>query len=239
MLKKTLIFLLLIFITPLFVFGQSVFRVAPSGKVGVVNIPSEVQQIIPQKDLVEVVCYETKWRGGEAIEKVEAVNQALQPLLEEVRKLGVEVKPSLFVVSSSIVDELERKIEAVCRASNLTQAQTRLQDFINTANSLRDEIQVKIAGEIRGVIEPALRAKSEEIKTRIEKELKTEAEKEAKEIELRLRAQAQTEADQRKAEIKERLQKQIEAQLQAEFNARMDPEGDNSALIAEMMRKGP
>jgi len=239
MLKKVLISLLLIFITPLFAFAQSAFRVAPSGKVGIVNIPFEVQQIIPQKDLVEVVCYETKWRGKEVIEKVEAVNQALQSLLEEVRQLGIEINPSLFVVSSSIIEELERKIEAVCQAPDLTQAQARLQDFINTANSLRDEIQVKIAGEIRTTIEPALRAKGEEIKTKIEKELKAKAEKEAKEIEAMLRAQAQAEADQRKAEIKERLQKQIEAQLQAEFNARMDSEGNNSALIAEMLKKGP
>ncbi len=204
----------------------------------VFNIPPEVRKIVPEKDLVELVCYETKWRGGEAVTKVEFVNKGLEVLLAEVRRAGVEVKPSLFVVPSSIVDELKRKMDLVCSSKTLEESEKNLKQFISYADSLRDNIEIDLASKIRSEIEALLRAQAEKIRREIEEKIGREAQQEAKEVEGRLRAQAQREAEMAKKKIFERLQKQIEAQMIEEFKARMVEGGDNSALIAELKEKG-
>jgi len=174
------------------------------------QIPQDIRNQMPEKDWIELYCYEAKSRGGEAVAKIEALAELLPPLLEKVERLGVKVEiPDLLSISK----DLESKLEAVCQQTTLETAQAKLQEFISKANSIRDTL----GPNLRSQIEPALKAKGEEIKAKLEKELRAEGERMGKEIEAKLRAQAEQEAKQIEARLREELKQQIEKELKAQF----------------------
>ncbi len=212
---------------------KTVFSTKPQ-----INIPPKIEKIVPQKDLVELVCYETKWRGGKAIGRLEAIDKALKPILDETKNLGVEIEPDLYLVGKKEADKLNQKIEAVCQAKSLSQAKQKLQEFISQAQEMKQNIQNGLALKIRNKIEPALRKAGQELKAKIEKELRQQAEEEAKQIKERYRKQIKAEAEQRKNEILQRIKARIKSQMEQEFKAKMNPNGDNSALIAQLREKG-
>jgi len=174
------------------------------------QIPQDIRNQVPEKDWIELYCYEAKSRGGEAVAKIEALAELLPPLLEKVKELGVKVEiPDLLSISK----DLESKLEAVCQQTTLEAAQAKLQEFISKANSIRNTL----GPNLRNQIEPALKAKGEEIRAKLEKELRAEGERMGKEIEAKLRAQAEQEAKQIEARLREELKQQIEEELKAQF----------------------
>jgi len=174
------------------------------------QIPQDIRNQVPEKDWIELYCYEAKSRGGEAVAKIEALAELLPPLLEKVEELGVKVEiPDLLSISK----DLESKLEEVCQQTTLEATQVKLQEFISKANSVRNSL----GPNLRNQIEPALKAKGEEIRAKLEKELRAEAEKMGKEIEAKLRAQAEEEAKQIEARLREELKQEIEEELKAKF----------------------
>ncbi len=236
MIKKILTFILLVGIT---FSSASAAVISSNTQAQSINIPKEVEKIVPQADLVKVVCYEAKWRGGQAISKVKAINEALKPILEEVRGIGVEISPDVFSVTSPHINALNKKIDNICGATTLDQVRERAYGFIQSANELRKSIKIELAGKLRAKLEPAMRAMEAEIREKLKKEIKEEAMKEAKEIENRIRAQEKEEVTRKKDEIFKRIKSQIERQLKEEFKRRMNPNGNNNALISELREKGP
>lgn len=182
-----------------------------------IRIPETVRRTVGDVDLVEVFCYETKARGGEAVAKIEALSELLPPLLKEVEEFGVVVPLPDF---KSMISNLEAGMEAVCNARMLEEAQMNLQNFINAAEGLRS----KLAVELRGKIEPPLRERGEKLRVRLEKELRAEGEALGKEIELKLRAEALEEAEPSKQAVRKRIEDEIMARFKAgEFGERPDP----------------
>ncbi|MCD6177907.1 hypothetical protein J7K03_01435 [bacterium] len=174
------------------------------------QIPQDIRNQVPEKDWIELYCYEAKSRGGEAVAKVEALAELLPPLLEKVEELGIKVEtPDLLSISR----DLESQLEEVCQQTTLEATQAKLQEFISKANSVRNTL----GPDLRNQIEPALKAKGEEIRAKLEKELRAEGEAMGKEIEAKLRAQAEQEAKQIEARLRAELKQQIEEELKAQF----------------------
>ncbi len=79
-----------------------------------VNILSKIIKIVPKKDLVTLICYETKWRGGEAISKLKAVDSALAPILDELKSIGLKINNNLYLIGSKKAKILQDKIDKIC-----------------------------------------------------------------------------------------------------------------------------
>ena len=193
------------------------------------QIPQDIRNEVPEKDWIELYCYEAKSRGGEAVAKVEALAELLPPLLEKVEELGIKVEtPDLLSISR----DLESQLEAVCQQTTLEATQAKLQEFISKANSVRNTL----GPDLRNQIEPALKAKGEEIRAKLEKELRAEGEAMGKEIEAKLRAQAEQEAKQIEARLRKELKRQIEEELKAQYGGKEDI--DEEYLLELGRKKG-
>ncbi len=196
----------LILITTFFVFLITQAQKIP-------QIPRDIRNQVPEKDWIELYCYEAKSRGGEAIAKIEALAELLPPILKKVEELGIKVKiPDILSISK----DLESKLEAVCQQTTLKATQAKLREFISKANSIRNTL----GPNLRNQIESALKAKGEEIRAKLEKELRAEGERMGKEVEAKLRAQAEKEAKQIEARLREELKRQIEEELKAQFGGK-------------------
>ena len=191
------------------------------------QIPQDIRNQVPEKDWIELYCYEAKSRGGEAVAKVEALAELLPPLLEKVEELGIKVEVPDFL---SISKDLESQLEAVCQQTTLEATQAKLQEFISKANSVRNTL----GPDLRNQIEPALKAKGEEIRAKLEKELRAEGEAMGKEVEAKLRAQAEEEAKQIEARLRKELKQQIEEELKAQFKKQEEIDED---YVLELGRK--
>ncbi len=193
------------------------------------QIPQDVRNKVPEKDWIELYCYEAKSKGGKAVAKVEALNELLPPLLEKIKQLGIKVEiPDL----SSISTDLESKLEAVCRQTSLKATQVKLQEFLSKANSVRNTL----GPDLRKQIEPALKDKIEEIRAKLEKELRPQGEAMGKEIEAKLRAQAEKEAKQIEEKLRKELKRQIEEELKAQYGGKKDI--DEEYLLELGRKKG-
>ncbi len=228
-----------IFIASSAAFAQSGGIKVSSGNGGdPINIPADIREIVPQADLVKLVCYEAKWRGGEAIAKINAAKDTLAPVLENAKKLGAEIDPSALDVMSAYADSIDKKIDAVCASNTLDEARARVADFMSFGRELRKNIQVDLAGKIKARIEPKMREIESKAREELKAKMKNEATREAKEIENRIRAEEKDYVMGRKNEIVKRIKNRVKRQMTREFKERMDPNGDNSKLAKELTDKG-
>ncbi len=185
------------------------------------QVPSEFRQAVPEKDWMELYCYEAKYRGGEAVAKLEAMAELLPPLIAEVEDVGVKVSVPDY---AAMARDLESKLDAVCQQESLEATQAKLQEFISAAEDARSA-----GNDLRSQIEPPLVAKGEELRKKLEKELRPEGEAMGREAEARLRARAEQEAKAIEAELRERIKQEIEEELKAraaagEFGEKPDME---------------
>ena len=171
------------------------------------QVPSEYRQAVPEKDWMELYCYEAKYRGGEAVAKLEALAELLPPLIAKVEDVGVKVSVPDY---AAMARDLESKLDAVCQQESLDATQAKLQEFISAAEEARG-----VGNDLRSQIEPPLVAKGEELRKKLEKELRPEGEAMGREAEARLRAEAEQEAKAREAELRERIKQEIEEELKA------------------------
>ncbi len=174
------------------------------------SVPVEVQKYVSEEDLVEVLCYEAKWKGAEGLAKVEALNQVLIPAF---RKADVSVDGINLV---QIKQELSQKMESICSAKSLSDANQRVDEYKEFSNQIREKLQGSLGNELRG-IESDFKRRGEELREKLEGEFGREAERLAKEAEERLRSQG--EAEGRKLEGKLR-------ELSSEFKNAVIPMGE-------------
>jgi len=182
MLKKICVILTLCFILPIFCFGAA--RYIPSEKVEISEekkaeilaqepkelsvLSEDIKKTIPQKDLLELYCLETKARSGEFFAALFAVESILTPVSNDLKLIGIEAEiPDIHAYTS----EAYNKLEAICSASNLDEAQIAGRDFRIFGEKVRAELM-----DLKYNLARRLKAKGEELKKEMEEKVKNEVE---------------------------------------------------------------
>ncbi len=156
-----------------------------------VSIPSNASEYASEEDIVEMICYKAKWKGGEGVAHIEALEASTTPFIEKLSEAGVNVGDGDLSTKSSTI---RNKLEAVCSASSSDEATQRVNEYISYAEEVRDSLQNDFSAEFRDV-KGELENRGKEIKEEIERELKKEGETRAKEAEEELRRKGKEEGD--------------------------------------------
>ena len=154
-----------------------------------ISIPSGAAEYASEKDIVEAMCYEAKWKGGEGIARIEALDEMISPVLDDLSNLGISIdNPQLSSKSS----EMRQKIEAICSAENNNEASQRISEYIELGEGIRNYLQGDFTVKLRGS-EKELISKGEQLREKLEKEIGEEGKRIAKEVEARLRSEGEAE----------------------------------------------
>lgn len=154
-----------------------------------VSIPDNASKYASEEDIIEMVCYKAKWKGGEGIARIEALEEAVSPFLEKLKSAGIEIED---VNLSEKSRGMRNALEEVCSAKSTADASLKVNDYISYAESIRGSLENDFSSNLRGT-KNDLEEKGKEIKERIEKELEEEAQKMAKEAEEELRKMGEEE----------------------------------------------
>lgn len=235
MLKKIFIILFLGAIFPVFCFGEVYY--IPSEKIEISEekkaeilaqqpkelsvLSEDIKKTIPQKDLVELYCLETKARSGEFFSALFALKSILIPVSNDLKSIGIEAEiPDLHAYT----DQAFTKLEAICSANNLDEAQTAGRDFRNFGEKVRAELM-----DLKYNLARRLKAKGEEFRKEMEEKVKKEIEQwvqgEKTKIEEELNALANQLAEQAKNNLIQEMQQMQftdEAAAQAYAQSRVE-----------------
>jgi len=182
------------------------------------KVPEEVKQYVSDKELAEVYCAMTKWKSGAFFLALDALKSNLLPAIEKVKELGIDVEiPDI----DSLKTEGQRKIEAICAAPTLAEAENLVKEF-------SDWGQVEAASKfdnLRSMLQEKMKAKGDEFRERINTEINQFVATEKTAMESELLQEAEQLATEKQAElagskvspdieaIKAELQAQIEAKV--------------------------
>jgi hypothetical protein len=208
--KKYLVFPILVsFLTAGFVYGETKIIATPdlpmSSKI---VIPAEAREYSSDSDLIEVLCYEAKWKGGAGVAQIEALDELISPALNETVELNALAGDVDLGASSQ---EMRQKLEAVCQANDLDSAIQGVSEYISFAENLRVKLQGSFMQNLRS-LENDLRDRGDKLKNQLEEELGAESERLAQEAEAELRKKAEEEGTALESQLR---------QLAAEFEAFM------------------
>ncbi len=198
--KKTVLLTVsaFLFFTGTFVYGSTVMIYNTPESVGI-SVPERAREYASEEDLVEMICYEAKWKGGEGVARVEALQQLLSSTISGMSDIGLSAMDFDLGEKSQ---EMRSKIEAVCLSSTVDQAVDKVGEYKSFAQRLRVDLQGDFTEELRE-LENTLTEKGEDLKEKIEKELGKEAESLAQNAERRLREKGEQEAVSLEAQIRE------------------------------------
>ncbi len=206
------LFLLLI----IFCLAWPVYAAAPS-----VYIPAEARLIVPDKDFVQVICLESKWRGGEAIAAIEAVGAALDKAFKELEKFGINLDSSAYLDS---VSSFKDSFESICSSATVEQALAAVDEFKKQAQNLRGSLQTNLAIRLRRDIEGLFGEKKEKIKKSFEKELEDYSVKLQQEMEKRSQGRISVEDEGLKKELEERIRARVSAEVNRQASGDSSPD---------------
>lgn len=154
-----------------------------------ISIPSGATEYTSEKDIVDVMCYETKWKGGEGVARIEALDEMISPVLGSFADLGISIdNPQLN--SKSL--EMRQKMDGICSAENSSEASQRISEYIELGENIRNYLQGDFTVKLRAS-EKELINKGEQLREKLEREVGEEGERIAKEVESRLRAEGEAE----------------------------------------------
>ncbi len=156
-----------------------------------VSIPEDAKEYASEEDLIKAVCYEAKWKGGEGVARIEALEHVLLPGLEGLKDLDISFENSVDLKEKS--EEMRSQLESICNASTINEASERVNNYINYAQETKRLFEGDFSADLRGM-ESQLREKGKKLKEKIESELKKEGEEMAEKIESELREEAEREA---------------------------------------------
>jgi hypothetical protein len=130
------------------------------------ELPTDVREMVPEKDLLEVFCLMTKYKSGEFFATVDALEEVLAPALEELRNIGLEAEiPDI----ANYKNQGQEKLTAICQAQTWKEAQAAANDFINFGESVRTKLQ-----GLNASLGQDLKTKGEELKSKIETKIENE-----------------------------------------------------------------
>lgn len=199
-----------IFLFVFLVAGCTVFGFAAAR----ISIPAGTQEHVSEQELVELICYEARAKGGEGIARVEALNEVLKPALEKASEMGLSVEhPDLAAMSA----EMNRRMEDICQAEDFHEAESRVESYISFTQEVRSLLRDDLADELRQ-LEISFRQKGEQLKQDLESQLEDEAKELAREAEERLRRQGE--------EAGRRLESRLKG-LAEEFKSIVIPQGED------------
>lgn len=158
------------------------------------KVPDEVKQYVSDQDLVGIYCATVKWKSGSFFIALDAVKKYIGPGIEKVKELGIDVSmPDL----ESIRAEGAKKIENICGAKTMAEAENLVQEFSSWG---QNEVSAKF-DNLRGDLESKIKAKGDELKAKIKAEIDPFVAEERAKIESELRQYAEQLGSQKQAEL--------------------------------------
>ncbi|MBN1585208.1 hypothetical protein JW899_02455 [Candidatus Uhrbacteria bacterium] len=177
----------------------------PTGNIGptiespaVPGISAEAREMVPDGDFVEIYCLTAKWKSGEFLAALEAVEKHLMPAVREAEELvGNLSAPDVSAVRTETVALLD----AICSAQTVEVADAAVGELVSYGEGIQGQFSV-----LRDGMASKLRAKGESMKAEIEAAVNPMVEEE--------KAKAQAELD----EFGERLGAIAQSDLAAEMS---------------------
>ncbi|MDD4607324.1 MAG: hypothetical protein PHS07_03280 [Patescibacteria group bacterium] len=161
------------------------------------NIPSDIKEIVDERDMIEIYCLMTKYESGEFIASLEALNTILVPAVSQLKNMGFEAEvPDITQYQFNA----QTKIDEVCTTQSLTEAQNRVQDLMAYSQQIKNDL----AG-LRNSLGVELKSQGQELKEIIETE--------NKKIEEELGSQIQPKVEEFGADLGARLQIELEHEM--------------------------
>ena len=161
------------------------------------ELPADVREMIPEKDLLEVFCLMTKWKTGEFFAALDALEEVLIPAVQEIQSIDINVEvPDIAGYKS----QGQQKLNAICSAGSWETAQQVTQDFVNFGQTIRQEL-----GGLNSSLGGDLKAKGDEMKIKVEGEINAWVEQEKAKIEQELKAEAEQLVSQAKANLEQEM----------------------------------
>jgi len=197
-----------------------VYASAPS-----IYIPEEALLIVPEEDFVELICLESKWKGGEAMANLEAIEEVLNNSFQELKQFGINLNSSDYLSS----DSLESALSSICSAKTIESAFQGVDSFKNQALNLEQSLQNNLALKLRQNVEKAFSNKEEEIKKSFENELDSYSQKLQKEMEERSEELIEIEDSKLRAELEARVESRVIAEVNRQ--AKNDSNPDSSYYL--------
>ncbi len=155
-----------------------------------ISIPEKSREYASEEDLVEMICYEAKYRGGEGVARVEALSEVLAPALDSLEEADVPFDNPLDLREMS--EEMRAKMEEMCNSPDPDTASIKVDEYIVLAEEMRTALRGDFSRNLRS-LENDLKGRGEELKKEIESELETKGKEMAKEAEEELRRQGEEE----------------------------------------------
>ncbi|MEK7071867.1 MAG: hypothetical protein AAB959_01090, partial [Patescibacteria group bacterium] len=158
------------------------------------KVPDEVKQYVSDQDLVDIYCATVRWKSGSFFIALDAVKKYIEPGIEKVKELGIDVSmPDL----ESIRAEGAKKIENICSAKTMAEAENLVQEFSSWG---QNEASAKF-DNLKGDLESKIKAKGDELKAKIKAEIDPFVAEERTKIESELRQYADQLGSQKQAEL--------------------------------------
>ncbi len=164
-----------------------------------ISIPAGIEEYASEKDVIEALCYEAKWKGGEGVARIEALSELITPALGEIGELGIAVDD---IELEADAQKTREKLESICNASTVKEATEKVNEYISFSENLKHSLQNKLKTGLRGM-ESELKEQGERLKKKIEDELNAEGKQMAKEAEERIRRDAENEASSLESQLRE------------------------------------
>ncbi len=199
MIKKISCLVVVFFLFSGIIYAQTYVINSKSSKNLQISIPEEALNYTSEKELIEALCYEAKWKGGEGIAKIEALDELISPVLENITSLGILID-SINLESKTY--EMRQKLEEVCNAENVDESIEKINEYFSFSHGLKNVLQGDFTNNLKK-IEKDLKNKGEELKIKLEKELGIEAEEMSKKAEEELRRKGKEESEALEFQLKE------------------------------------
>ncbi len=170
--------------------------------------------------IVEAHCYRFRYMAGHAVANIEAAHEVLDEKLSEFDPLGMDIRLSDYVENA---DGLRELLDRSCSAPTLDEAKSYVTAFRTEAERIRNQF-AGLQDLIRGDLENYIAEHQAQIRAAYEEELKVEVADLEQEARNRLEAQLRAEAESRKQSMIDRIQKDVEAELIAEYGGQENPD---------------
>jgi len=186
---------------------QELLNQAPQGDIE--KVSGDIKELVPQKDLLELFCLQTKAKSSDFFAALYALESVLAPAINDMSKIGMDVSgvPSIDAYSS----EGWAKLNAVCEAKNFAEAQSAADDLKEFGQKTKKELV-----DLRSNLAKDLKAKGEEFKKETETKIKSEVDEWVKQE----KDKARNELDQLAEQLSEQAKNNLTQEMQAkEFSS--------------------
>jgi hypothetical protein len=165
---------------------------------GIPKLSADIKEQVPEEDLLEVFCLTTKWKSGEFFASMDALQEVLVPSLQDLRSVGLEFEmPDIAGYKTRGL----AKLDTICQAQTWEEAENAVQDFIVFGESVKQDLQ-----GVNSSFGQDLKAKGEELKSKITGQIDASAEGETSKLEAEVEAEANQLAEQLRYQLEQQAQ---------------------------------